>query len=197
MGKTLCYGWLHEDGEGAVLRDETGIVGKSRHAVMRRRRSSTRGYAHSEDLETGVRRSGAMDRRADGVTTRALQLPLRLIPSFRRPHTFSARSDRPETRQERRAQVIRRTHSESERVVAWIALNNPKTTLVDSKSLTEHVDISDLHKRVPQVGLAQVSCPCHVGQCPTLHVALQGPGVGACRMEHADRLPTAEELKTV
>ena len=50
--------------------------------MMRRRRSSTRGYAHSEDLETGVRCSGAMDRRADGATTRALQPPLRLIPSF-------------------------------------------------------------------------------------------------------------------
>ena len=43
---------------------------------MRRRHGSTRGYAHSEDLETGVRRSGATDRRADGATTRALQLPL-------------------------------------------------------------------------------------------------------------------------
>ena len=45
-------------------------------ALMRRRRGSTRGYAHSEDLETGVRRSGATDRRADGATTRALQPPL-------------------------------------------------------------------------------------------------------------------------
>jgi hypothetical protein len=44
--------------------------------LMRRRRGSTRGYAPSEDLETGVRRSGATDRRADGATTRALQLPL-------------------------------------------------------------------------------------------------------------------------
>ena len=77
--------------------------------LMRRRRGSTRGYAHSEDLETGVRRSGATDSRADGATdsradgatTRALQPPLRLIPSFRRPRAFSARSDRPETRQER------------------------------------------------------------------------------------------------
>ena len=51
-------------------------------ALMRRRRGSTRGYAHSEDLETGVRRSEATDRRADGVTTRALQPPLQLIPSF-------------------------------------------------------------------------------------------------------------------
>ena len=44
--------------------------------LMHRRRGSTHGYAHSEDLETGVRRSGATDRRADGVTTRALQPPL-------------------------------------------------------------------------------------------------------------------------
>ena len=41
--------------------------------LMRRRRGSTHGYAHSEDLETGVRRSGAMDCRADGATMRALQ----------------------------------------------------------------------------------------------------------------------------
>ena len=74
--------------------------------MMRRRRGSTRGYAPSEDLETGVRRSGATDRRANGATTRALQLPLRLTPLFRRPRAFSARSDRPETWQKRRAQVI-------------------------------------------------------------------------------------------
>ena len=85
---------------------------------MRHRRGSTRGYAHSEDLETGVRRSGATDRRADGATTCVLQPPLRLIPSSRWPRAFSARSDRPETWQERRAQVIRRAHSKSERVVA-------------------------------------------------------------------------------
>ena len=74
--------------------------------MMRCRRGSTRGYAPSEDLETGVQRSGATDRRANRATTRALQLPLRLIPSFRQPRAFSAHSDRPETRQERRAQVI-------------------------------------------------------------------------------------------
>ena len=108
---------------------------------MHRRHGSTRGYAHSEDLETGVRRSGA--------TTRALQPPLRLIPSFRRPCAFSARSDRPETRQEHRAQVIRRAHSKSERVVTRIALNNTKTTLVVFKSLTARVDISELYKRLP------------------------------------------------
>ena len=39
--------------------------------MMRRRRGSTRRYAHSEDLETGVRRSGATDRRADGEIGRA------------------------------------------------------------------------------------------------------------------------------
>ena len=113
---------------------------------MCRRCGSRRGYAHSEDLETGVRRSEATDRRADGATTRALQPPLRLIPSFRRPCTFSTRSDRPETWQERRAQVIQRAHSESERVVVRIALNNTKTTLVVFKSLTACVDIPELHK---------------------------------------------------
>ena len=113
---------------------------------MRRRHGSTRGYAHSEDLETGVRRSGATDRRADAATTRALQPPLRLIPSFRWPHAFSTRSDRPETRQECQAQVIRRAHSESERVVARVTLNNTKTTLVVFKSLTARAGISELYK---------------------------------------------------
>ena len=163
---------------------------------MRRRRGSTRGYAHSEDLGTGGRRSGATDCRADGATTRVLQPPLRPIPSFRRPRTFSARSDRPETRQERRAQVIRRAHSESERVVARIALNNTKTTLVVFKSLTARVDISELYKRLPRVGLVLVRRPCHVGGCPTSRVALQGPGAGAHRTECADRSPAAEVLKT-
>ena len=151
---------------------------------MRRRRGSTRGYAHSEDLETGVRRSGA--------TTRALQPPLRLIPSFRWPRAFSAHSDRPETRQERRAQVIRRAHSESERAVARIALNNTKTTLVVFKSLTARVDISELYKRLPRVGLVLVRRPCHVGGRSTSRVALQGPGAGTRRMECADRSPGAE-----
>ena len=160
--------------------------------MMRRRRSSTRRYAHSEDLETGVRRSGATDRRADGVTTRALQPPLRLIPSFRRPRAFSAHSDRPETWQERRAQVIRRAHSKSERVVARIALNNTKTTLVVFRSLTARVDISELYKRLPQVGLVLVRRPCHVGGRPTSRVALQGPGAGARGTGCVDRLPGAE-----
>ena len=128
--------------------------------------------------------------------TRALQPPLRLIPSFRRPRAFSARSDRPETRQERRAQVIRRAHSESERVIARIALNNTKTTLVVFKSLTACADIPELHKQLPRVGLAQVSRPCHVGGRPTSRVALQGPGVGACRTGCADRPPRAEVFKT-
>ena len=163
---------------------------------MRRRRGSTRGYAHSEDLETGVRRSRATDRRANGATTRALQPPLRLIPSSRRPRAFSARSDRPETRQEHRAQVIRRTHSESERVVARIALNNTKTTLVVFKSLTARADISELYKRLPRVGLVLVRRPCHVGGRPTSRVVLQGPGAGARGTECADRSPAAEVLKT-
>ena len=163
---------------------------------MRRRHGSTRGYAPSEDLETGVRRSGATDRRADGATTRALQLPLRLIPSFRRLRAFSARSDHPETRQERRAQVIRHTHSESERVVARIALNNTKITLVVFKSLTARADISELYKQLPRVGLVLVRRPCHVGGHPTSRVALQGPGAGARRTECTDRSPAAEVLKT-
>ena len=161
-------------------------------ALMRRRRSSTRRYAHSENLETGVRRSGAMDCRADGATMRALQPPLRLIPSFQQPRAFSARSDRPEAQQECRAQVIRHAHSKSERVVTWIALNNTKTTLVVFKSLTARADIPELHKRLPRVGLAQVSCPCHVGGRPTSRVALQGPGAGARGMGCADRSPGAE-----
>ena len=162
---------------------------------MRRRRGSTCGYAPSEDLETGVRRSGATDRRADGATTRALQLPLQLIPSFRRPRAFSARSDRPETRQERRVQVIRCAHSESERVVARTALNNTKTTLVVFKSLTACADNLELYKRLPRVGLVLVRRPCHVGGHPTSRVALQGPGAGARGTECADRSPAAEVLK--
>ena len=159
---------------------------------MRRRRGSTHGYAHSEDLETGVRHSGATDRRADGATTRALQPPLQLIPSFRWPRAFSARSDRPETRQERRAQVIRRAHSESERVVTRTALNNTKNTLVVFKSLTVCADISELYKQLPRVGLVLVRRPCHVGGRSTSRVALQGPGAGARGMECADRSPGAE-----
>ena len=164
--------------------------------LMRRRCGSTRGYTHSKDLETGVRRSGVTDRWADAVTTHALQPPLQLIPSFRRPHAFSARSDHPETRQECRAQVIRRAHSESERIVARITLNNTKTTLVVFKSLTARADIPELHKRLPQVGLAQVSRPCHVGGRPTSRVALQGPGAGARGTGCADRPPRAEVFKT-
>ena len=74
--------------------------------MMRYRRGSTRRYVHSEDLEQEVRRSGARDRRSDGAAKHALQPPLRLIPSFRWPRAFSARSarsDRPETQQERQA----------------------------------------------------------------------------------------------
>ena len=159
---------------------------------MRRRCGSMCEYAHSEDLETGVRRSRATDRRANGVTTRALQPPLRLIPSFRWPRAFSAHSDRPETRQERRAQVIRRAHSESERIVVRIALNNTKTTLVVFKSLTARADISELYKWLPWVGIAQVGLPCHVGGRPTSCVVLQGPGAGARRTDSADRSPRVE-----
>ena len=113
---------------------------------MRRRRGSTRGYAPSNDLEQGVRRSGAAGRRADGAATRALQPHLRLILRFRRPRALPTSSDRPETQHEYRAQVVRRAHSESERGVAWIALNNPKTPLVDFKALTACAGILDSHK---------------------------------------------------
>ena len=137
-------------------------------------------------------RAGSPMQRSDGATTRALQPPLRLIPSFRRPRAFSAHSDRPETRQERQARVVRRAHSESERVVARIALNNTKTTLVVFKSLTVRVDIPELHKQLPRVGLVQVSRPCHIGGRPTSRVALQGPGAGTRGTECADRSPGAK-----
>ena len=137
-----------------------------------------------------------MDRQANGATTHALQPPLRLIPSSRRPRAFSACFNRPETWQERRAQVIQRAHSESERIVARIALNNTKTTLVVFKSLTARADILELYKRLPRVGLVLVRRPCHVGGCSMSRIALQGPGAGARGTECADRLPAAEVLKT-
>ena len=153
---------------------------------MCRRRSSTRGYAHSEDLEQEVRRSGATDHRTDRAAKRTLQPPLQLIPSFQRPRAFSACSNRPETRQERQARVVQRAHSKSERVVAQITLNNTKTTLVVFKSLTARADISELYKQLPRVGLVLVRRPCHIGGRPTSRVTLQGPGVGTCGTECAD-----------
>ena len=45
--------------------------------------------------------------------------------------------------------MIRRAHSKSERVVARIALNNTKTTLVVFKSLTACADIAELYKQLP------------------------------------------------
>ena len=78
-----------------------------------------------------------------------------------------------------------------------ITLNNTKTTLVGFKTLTVCVDILDLHKQFPQVGLALVSCPCHVGQRQMLCVTLQGPGVDTCGTEHTDQSPRAEVLKMV
>ena len=107
------------------------------------------GYAYSEDLEPGVRHSRATDRRTAGVMTRTLQPPLRLIPIFQQPHASSARSDRPETWQEHQAQVVRHAYSKLERVVAQIALNNTKTTLVVFKSLTVRAGIPELYKRLP------------------------------------------------
>ena len=92
--------------------------------------------------------------------------------------------------------MIQRAHSESERIIAQITLNNTKTTLVVFKSLTARADILELHKQLPRVGLVQVSRPCHVGGRPTSRVALQGPGVGTCRTGCADRPPRAEVFKT-
>jgi hypothetical protein len=162
---------------------------------MRRRCSSTRRYVHSEDLEQEAQRSGATDCQTAGVATCTLQPPLRLIPIFRWQHAFSACSNHPEARQEHQARVVQRAHSESECVVAGIALNNTKTTLVVFKSLTARADNSELYKRLPRVGLALVRCPCHIGGRATSHVALQGPGAGACGTECMDRLPTAEDFK--
>ena len=164
--------------------------------LMRRRCGSTREYVHSEDLEQDVRHSRATDRWSDRVAKRTLQPPLQLIPSFQQPRAFSACSDRPETRQERRAQVVRRAHSKSERVVARIAPNNTKTTLVVFKSLTACADISELYKRLPRVEIAQVGRPYHVGGRPTSRVTLQGPGAGAHGTDCADRLPEVEVFKT-
>ena len=185
-----CQKWTHK--EGGVCDDCDKLTLST---LMRCRCGSTRGYTHSEDLEPRVRRSGAMGRRTAGVTTCALQPPLRLYPSFKRPHAFSTHSDRPETRQERQARVIQRAHSESERIVTWVTLNITKATLVVFKSLTACVDILELYKRLPQVGLVLVSRPCHVGGRPTSHIALQGPGAGVRIMDSADRSPGAEVLK--
>ena len=111
--------------------------------------------------------------------------------------TLSTSSDHPETWHKYQTQVVQCAHSKSECVITWITLNNPKTTLVDFKTLTACADILDLHKQLPQVRLALVSRPCHVGQCPLSHVVLQGPGAGMHEMECTDRLPIAEDLKTV
>ena len=92
--------------------------------------------------------------------------------------------------------MVRRAHSESERVVVRIALNNTKTTLVVFKSLTVRADISELYKQLPRVELVLVRRPCHVGGHPMLRIALQGPGAGARGTECADRSPAAEVLKT-
>ena len=104
------------------------------------------GYAHSKDLEPGVQHSGATDCWTAGAMTCTLQPPLCLIPIFRWPCASSARSNHPETRQERQAQVVRHAHSKLERVIVQIALNNTKTTLVVFKSLTVHAGIPELYK---------------------------------------------------
>ena len=85
----------------------------------------------------------------------------------------------------------------AEHIIAHIALNITKTTLVDFKALTVCAGIPDTHKWYPQVGLVQVSCPCHVGRHPMLCIMLQGPGVGVRRMDIVDQLIEVEDLKTV
>ena len=107
------YKWL---GSHRGKKSEHGVM------VMHCRCSSTRGYVQSEDLEQEAQSSGAMDRRTAGAATRALQPPLQLIPSSRRPRAFSTHSNCSETRQEHWAEVVRRAHSKSERVVVRIAL---------------------------------------------------------------------------
>ena len=75
-----------------------------------------------------------------------MPVTLQLIPIFRQPRTFSAHSNHPETQQGYQAEAIQCTYSELECGVTWITLNNTKTTLVDCKTLTAHVDTSGLHK---------------------------------------------------
>ena len=45
--------------------------------------------------------------------------------------------------------MVRRAYSKLEHVVAQIALNNTKTTLVVFKSLTVRAGIPELYKRLP------------------------------------------------
>ena len=92
--------------------------------------------------------------------------------------------------------MVQRAHSKSERIIAQIALNITKTTLVACKTLTVHAEISESYKQYPQVGLVLISRPCHVERRPMSHVTLQGPGAGMHGTDSADRLPVAEVLKT-
>lgn len=82
------------------------------------------------------RATRAAARQAGGAATRTLPPLNQLIPHFRRPRTLPSSSDHPETRNQYRAQVIRRTPSELERSAAWIPLNIAKTPLVHFRALT-------------------------------------------------------------
>ena len=103
--------------------------------------------APNKDLKQGFQCNGVADWWADGAATCMLLPPLQLMQQFQWPCTLSAGSNRPETQHEYQAQVVWCAHSKSERVITWITLNNPKTTLVDFKTLTAH-DIGHLwHQR--------------------------------------------------
>ena len=100
------------------------------------------------------------------------------ISTFQQPRAPSHRSDRPQTWLKYRALAVRWIPSESARCASWIALNNTKSNLGSFKALKVHVGIPDAHNRRPRWGLAFPSCPCHIGGCLMLHIALQGPGAG-------------------
>ena len=105
-----------------------------------------------------------------------------LLPSFKQPCALATSSDLSQTQQEYQAWVIRRIPSESGCSGALIPLNHTKTVQGCLKPLKMCTGISDSHKHCPQWGLVLPDRPCHVGQCPTSRVELQGPGVGTYRL---------------
>ena len=106
---------------------------------MCRRCGSMCGYAPSNDLELGFWCSGPVDQQADSAAMCALPLHNQSLPQFQQPCALPSSSVCPETQHRYWARVVQCTHSELEHGVAWIALNNPKTTLVDFKALPLHV----------------------------------------------------------
>ena len=185
---------------------------------MCRRHGSMCRYALSEDLELEVQCSGATDCWSNGAATCALQPPLQLIPSFWWPRAFSACSDCPETQQERQPWVVWCAHSMGvalpvmavaihtkvgwRKVGFWSGAHhrtdcpqyhqNHSSGLQDSHSTCGHLRLA---QTIPQVRLALVSRPCHIGQRLMSRVTLQGPRAGMCRMECADWSPVVEVLK--